>query len=1172
MPEIISKQVKEIKFGLLSPENIKKYATAKIITPELYDMDGYPVDGGLMDLRLGVITPGVRCRSCGGFMKECLGHFGYIELARPVIHIKFLPLIELCLKTTCQECGRVLLNEQDMALKKIIKAKNAKKCPWCGAKKEKIKLEKPSSFYAGKKRIFPTEIRDMLSRVSDEDFEILGINPKTCRPEWTILTVLLVPPVTTRPSITLETGEKSEDDLTHKLSDIIRANQRLWENLNAGAPEVIIDDLWDLLQYHATTFFDNTISNVPPARHRSGQPLKTITERIKGKEGRIRHNLAGKRVNFSSRTVVSPDPFIELNEVGVPPEVAKVLTIPERVTTRNIEFLKNLVKKTDYPSAVTIIRPDEKRKRITEDLREQLSVEIEPGYIVERNLQDKDIVLFNRQPSLHRMSIMGHFVKVLPSRTFRVHPAACFPYNADFDGDEMNVHAPQTEEARAEAKILLDVDKQLMSPKINANIFGCFEDAITGLYLLSTNNSIDKKDAYQLLAECGENIEEISFNKEKLTGREVISEILPKIDFEMQNKACKKKNCPYFKNCKKQNCPNNAYVLIKNGKLLSGALDDEVLGIERNTLIREFDKKIERKEVMRFLKRIFLLGVLYLTKEGISMSLSDIEIGKEAEKDIDKVNEEIYKRTEEIIQKFNDKTLEILPGRSAEETREIKLLQTLNEIRPKATAIVEKHLKKDNSAYIMGLCGAKGGLLFITQMANVVGQQALWAKRIGMGYTNRTLSFYKEGDLSPRAHGFVRSGYLKGLNPDEFFFSSVTGRDALMDTGLRTPRSGYLSRRLINALQDIRIEYDKTVRDSNANLIQFRYGEDGIDITREHLTDNEISPGEAVGVVTAQSIGEPSMQMTLNVFHFAGISEMQVSVGLPRLIEIFDARKKPSTPSMEVYIEKEFDNEEGVKRVAARIKEVLLQDISKEISINFTNSRINVNLDRETLKNLNLTPDKIVKSLEAKNLKSEIKDNLLIIKSKHENDYKSVYKLKEKLKKTIITGVKGITQVLPVKRDNEYLILTAGSNLEEVLQIKGVDRERTITNDIHEVSKVLGIEAARQAIINEAVKVVEKQGIDLNPKHIKLVSDAMTSSGSIKGITRVGIIGDKSSILARASFETPIKHFVNATINGSSDQLISVVENLIFNQPVPVGTGLPGLLVKVVDQKALARK
>ncbi len=161
---------------------------------------------------------------------------------------------------------------------------------------------------------------------------------------------------------------------------------------------------------------------------------------------------------------------------------------------------------------------------------------------------------------------------------------------------------------------------------------------------------------------------------------------------------------------------------------------------------------------------------------------------------------------------------------------------------------------------------------------------------------------------------------------------------------------------------------------------------------------------------------------------------------------------------------------------------------------------------------------------------------------------------------------------MPVKRNNEYLILTAGSNLEEVLQIKGVNRERTITNDIHEVAKVLGIEAARQAIINEAVKVVEKQGIDLNPKHIKLVSDAMTSSGNIKGITRVGIIGDKSSILARASFETPIKHFVNATINGSSDQLISVVENLILNQPVPVGTGLPGLLVKVVDQKALARK
>ena len=347
MTEIIRKQIKSISFGLLNPEEVKKIGVAKIVTPELYDMDGYPVDGGLMDLKLGAIDPGVRCRTCGGRLKECLGHFGYIEMARPVMHLKYISIIERVLRSTCQSCSRILLSEKDIekysAAIRIKKSKDVKKCPYCNASQEKMKLEKPTSFVLGKKRIFPTEIRAKLSKVSEEDLKLLGTNPKTAKPEWAVLTLFLVPPVTSRPSITLESGERSEDDLTHKLSDIVRANQRLWENLNAGAPEVIIEDLWDLLQYHVTTFFDNSVPQIPPARHRSGQPLKTITERIKGKQGRIRHNLAGKRVNFSARSVISPDPLINLNEIGVPLEIAKIITVNETANSSNIESLKKIV-------------------------------------------------------------------------------------------------------------------------------------------------------------------------------------------------------------------------------------------------------------------------------------------------------------------------------------------------------------------------------------------------------------------------------------------------------------------------------------------------------------------------------------------------------------------------------------------------------------------------------------------------------------------------------------------------------------------------------------------------------------------------------------------------------------------------------------------------------------
>lgn len=1168
--EPVVKQVKEIQFSVFSPEQIKKFGAVKIVTPELYDMDGYPVDGGLMDLKLGAGGPGVRCRTCGGTLKECLGHFGYIEMARPVLHIKFLPLIELCLKSTCQECGRILLSEEDIKSKKIEKAKTVKKCPYCNTKQDKVKLEKPSNFYIGKQRLFPNEIRERLSKISNEDCELLGINPKFCRPEWAILTLLLVPPVTVRPSITLETGERSEDDLTHKLSDIVRANQRLWENLNAGAPEVIIEDLWDLLQYHVTTFFDNTIMHVPPARHRSGQPLKTITERIKGKEGRIRHNLAGKRVNFSSRTVISPDPYIELNEVGIPLEVAKVLTVPERATIQNIETLKEAVKKTVYPAASSIVRPDGKRKRITEDLREQLAEEVDIGYLVERHVQDGDISLFNRHPTLHRMSLMGHYLKVLPGRTFRIHPATTFPYNADFDGDEMNVHIPQTEEARAEAKVLLDAAQHLISPKINANVFGCIDDAITGIYLLTSKEKLDKESAIQLLVACGVAPENLSL-KEKPSGKEVFSALLPKINFETKTKACKGQGCPYYERCKKEECPFNAYISIKNGKLVSGIIDEKIIGVETNTLIRELDKQIGRKETMAFLKKIFLLGACYLTRCGFTISLADIKTTEAAKHEIQKIISEAEKKVDKIIESYYNRTLEIIPGKTSEETREIKILQILNEVRTKSGEEIKKVIDKENPAYIMTVCGAKGSLLFLTQMSSVVGQQALWAKRINFGYTNRTLPFYKENDFSARAGGFIYSSFFKGLKSDEFFFTAMTGRDSLMDTALRTPKSGYLYRRLVNALQDLRTEYDGTVRDSNSNIIQFNYGEDGIDITKEHLENNKVAPGEAVGVITAQSFGEPSTQMTLNVFHFAGVSEMQVTVGLPRLIEIFDARKEPSTPSMEIYLEREYNNEEDAKKVAAKIKEVKLGDVSSEIILDFTNSKINVKLNKEIIRDLHLTIDKIAEVLKEKHLRVKaIEDGLSI--REEEKDFKKLHKLKEKLKTTIIAGVKGIKQLLLTKRENNYVILTAGSNLEDVFKVKGIDKEKTTTNNLHEIMKVLGIEAARQAIINEAKKVIEKQGIDVNERHVKLVADAMTASGLVKGVTRVGIISDKSSILARASFETPIKHFVNASITASTDHLVSVIENLILNQPVPVGTGLPGLLVKITRQADLARK
>jgi DNA-directed RNA polymerase subunit A' len=1133
-------------------------------------MDGYPVDGGLMDLRLGAIDPGVRCRTCGGRLKECLGHFGFIEMARPVMHVKYIPIVEMLLRSTCQNCGRILVSEEDTkkaGVNLLKKAKDVKRCPWCKHEQEKVKIEKPTSFMAGKKRIFPTEIRERLMKITDDDCRLLGISPEAARPEWGILTLLLVPPVTSRPSITLETGERSEDDLTHKLGDIVRSNQRLWENLNAGAPEVIIEDLWDLLQYHITTFFDNTIAQIPPARHRSGQPLETLTERIKGKEGRIRHNLAGKRVNFSSRTVISPDPYLDLNEVGIPLEIAKILTVPEKVTSENLEHVKKLILAKEWPAANYVVRPDGKKKRITDDLKQELIDELSIGYVVERHLKDGDIVLFNRHPSLHRLSLMSHKIRVLPGRTFRMNPCTTEPYNADFDVDEMNIHVPQTEEARAEAKVLLDVNANLISPKNNTNALGCKKDAITGNYILSISE-IPKDLAIQLLTRVNADHAKISkyITTQKVSGKDIFSVLLPKIDLETKTKACRGKDCKYFEKCMKSKCPNNAYLEIKNGEFLAGVMDNSTIGVEKGILIREIDRQVGRTAAMETLEKLFKIGLLFLSKHGFTISLGDVNMPS-VQQSTEAIVKEAEKKTKEYIDEYYANSLEMIPGKTKEESREMKILHTLNDVRTKLGEIVKKEITPDNPANIMILSGAGGNILHITQMACSVGQQSLWAKRIELGYINRTLSLFKPYDLSPKAHGFIRSSFYNGLEPYEFFFGAITGRDALMDTALRTPKSGYLYRRIANALQDLKIEYDGTVRDATGKILQFQYGEDGYDVSRLHLDEKTISPGEAIGIVTAQSLGEPSTQMALNVFHFAGVSEMQITLGLPRLIEIFDARKHPSTPRMEIYLEDSYNTDEKAKEVAERIKSAKLKDIASEVNILFTESKIEIKLDKAAMKESKLTPAPLLKTLVEKNYKAKIKDDSIII-STGELGFKEIYKMKEKIKDELVSGVEGIEQVLIKKDENKFYIITAGSNLEEVMKIKGVDKERTYTNDVHEIEKVLGIEAAREAIIKETASVIQQQGLDIDKRHFMLIADSMTVNGEVKGITRVGIISEKSSVLARASFETPIKQFVNASLRGARDELRSVIENVILNQPVPVGTGLPGLLVKITGRLA----
>ncbi len=853
-----TKKVDEIEFGLLAPEDIRKMSVAQIVVADTYDEDGYPIESGIMDPRLGVIDPGQRCRTCGNRVGNCPGHFGHIELARPVMHEGYAKVIYKVLRATCRECNRLLLSEEEIEhfeqlfkrypeigqktanlSKEILKRGNkAKNCPHCEAEQFKIKLEKPTSIYeiseAGSVRLTPIDVRARLENIPDEDFKLMNINAEAARLEWAILTVLPVPPVTVRPSITLDSGVRSEDDLSHKLIDIIRINQRLRENLDAGAPQLIVEDLWELLQYHVTTYFDNGVSGIPPARHRSGRALRTLAQRLKGKEGRFRSNLSGKRVDFSARTVISPDPNISMNEVGVPEEIARILTIPQRVTEWNMDKMKELVIRGPdrHPGANYLIRTDGRRVdlRFVKD-RTTIAETIEPSFVVERHLDSGDIVLFNRQPSLHRMSIMAHEVRVMPYRTFRLSLFVCPPYNADFDGDEMNLHVPQSEEARAEARVLMRVQEQILSPRYGGPIIGALQDYISAAFLLTRKSSLfTLNQVNQLTATAkfeGELPEPaIKAPLQLWTGKQIFSMFIPEgINISFKANICRK-----CKVCKMEDCEYDAYVVIRNGELEFGVVDEKAFGAgEPDSLFHRIIKEKGSTAGRNFMDSVGRLLVRLITDRGFSMGLDDVTLPKEASRRIKIILEEADKKVNQLIETYKRAELDPNPGQTLLETLEQRIMATLAEARDSAGEVAGEHLGLENSAVIMAQTGARGSRLNLSQMAAVVGQQAVRGERISRGYIGRTLPHFERGDLGARARGFVTSSYKSGLDPIEYWFHAAGGREGLVDTAVRTSTSGYMQRRLMTALQDLKVESDGTVRTAPGRIVQFRFGDDGVD-------------------------------------------------------------------------------------------------------------------------------------------------------------------------------------------------------------------------------------------------------------------------------------------------------------------------------------------------------
>jgi len=866
--------IKGIQFTVMSPEEIKQKSVCEIVSTDTYS-GNEPIIGGLFDSRMGVIENDKLCKTCHQKNTFCPGHFGHVQLAKPVFYIQFFDMVRKLLKCVCFRCSRLLINPQDPLLMKLMNKKTSgmrqkrfeliykccskiKRCGQenphgCGAKlphkitKEnmgKINMEWKDDGEPRKQQFNAEDVLIILKRICDEESNILGFQsdkkkPEYNRPEFLICTVFPVPPPSVRPSVRNETGQRCEDDLTHKLCDIIKTNNTLKQKVNSSVtitPEqsVQINYWYILLQFHVATFVDNCIPGIPPAKQRTGRPLRSLTERLKSKEGRVRGNLMGKRVDFSARSVITPDPNIDIDELGVPLKMAMNLTFPEVVNQYNINEMYRLVRNGNdvYPGAKYIRKNDGNGYRtIRLKNLDRHNIILKFGDIVDRHLKNGDGVLFNRQPSLHKMSMMAHRVRVMPYDTFRLNVCCTPSYNADYDGDEMNMHVPQSLQTENELLSLAYVPTQIISPRDSSPIISVVQDIVVGLYRITKENkdhhssvNMNGKQYFNILAG-NSKFTGLPSNPIKLhngivpiwTGRQLLSSVF----HPMMN--------VHFKG-----------VEIVNGQLVKGVLDKKVYQDMSHGLIHSIYNELGHEECKALFDNTQRLICDWLVYNGFSVGISDLLIedstSNELKSVVTELKKDVYSLIREIhMNKFkNDSIMNNVEYFESQVNNKLdSATHTINKI---GTSNI-----KDTTNRMMNMINSKskGNAINVSQMMGSVGQQSVEGKRITYGFDSRTLPHFTKYDDGPESRGFVESSFIKGLTAQEFFFHAMGGREGLIDTAVKTSETGYIQRKLIKAMEDAKVNFDMTVRNATGNIVQFLYGDDSIDpikLEKHHIS------------------------------------------------------------------------------------------------------------------------------------------------------------------------------------------------------------------------------------------------------------------------------------------------------------------------------------------------
>jgi DNA-directed RNA polymerase II subunit RPB1 len=1160
----------------------------------------------------------------------------------------------------------------------------------------------------GKTVLHAEDVLNIFEKLSDETIINLGLNPKFSHPKNMILTVIPVSPPQVRPTINMDSTIRSQDDMTHKLIEILKANSLVSQIEKNYTNYVYIESI-NLLQFHVSTYIDNELPGQMQATQRTGRPIKGICQRLKTKEGRIRNNLMGKRVNFSARTVITAEPNIDLDELGVPHTIAKNLTFPETVTSWNMGLLQQYVDNGPECEIGTIgakyvISPDGIRK----DLRfVKNGCLLNIGDTVERHMKDGDLVIFNRQPTLHKMSMMGHRTKIMKHSTFRMNLSATSPYNADFDGDEMNLHMPQSYITKAEIENLMAVPNNIVSGQSNRPVIGIVQDALLSCSKLTSDTTfIKRSDFMSIYMKIRRPLQCIDFTintDDYFTGKQLMNIIIPhNFNFKRKNNF-------------------GEIVVIENGKYESGRLCKKSLGTSEGGIIHLLWLLYGPREASNFISDLQYICNNWILQHGFSIGISDTFTHSNTQKKVKNAFQLAEERVNQIIE---------VSSTSDNPLFESKINQVLNNAMSNSGRCVQDDINDSNNIHQMVCGGSKGSMINIAQIMGMVGQQNVGGKRITFGYVNRALPHFKKNDKSAAARGFVKNSYLQGLDPNEFFYHAMGGREGIIDTAVKTSETGYIERRLIKAMEDLTISQDRSFRNSIGDILQFIYGEDGMDASKllnqkfkvlddsdfvtsktsqreistissvmkeiskwsknkteihfrspiildyllaqashtsplcndhNHIrfkqkdsvkifnlvneTVNKLSPipfdknnssvvdlinsnstlfirgliwshlnsknviklkfsevtlteilhsikkmylcglavpGEMMGTISAQSLAEPVTQLTLNSFHFSGISAKSITLGVPRFKELINVAKIIKSPTMTIHI-KDCDKT-NTDNVATSLERCIFNDfISMSEIIETEHSvydsipddfeaqewcplSIKYTIDLDALLNTGLTLlcvstiisnryESFLKISHGSENVRPVTMTVTPIKGSVVDDemMDSILDLSLKLKNRTI--LKGFQEISKIYINDDSTLDSDGICLQQILSHEAIDANKTVSNQPLEILEVLGVEATRQVLLNEIRKVLEFDGGYVNYRHFASLVDTMTYRGHIMSITRHGINRGDTGPLMRCSFEETVDVLMDAAMFSERDNIRGVAESITVGKLSKVGTG-----------------